>query len=225
MKRHATNDHLSSSLTDLMTSLMVIFILLLVAKLNNQATGTGRSIDYVMKQLETTELFKEGETIRKDGDVIVIVVPQQLMSFKQATAEHGGADLSPQGRAYLRENVPRLANVLCGAAVRKHIDTIVVEGHSDKTGWGSGDARTDQEENLKLSQRRSMAVVSESMNILGDSRGCFLDLLSATGRGDAHPIDAVNLSSPENRRVEFRIRVRPDAALSLADAVNGGVQK
>jgi chemotaxis protein MotB len=224
MKRHTYNDHLSSSLTDLMTSLMVIFVLLLVAKLNNQATGAGRSIDYVMKELESTHLFKEGETIRKDGDVIVIVVPQQLMSFKQATAEHGGADLSSQGREYLRQNIPRLANVLCGDKIRKHIDTIVVEGHSDKTGWGSGDGGTDQKENLKLSQSRSMAVVSESMEILGEKRGCFLDLLSATGRGDAHPIDRVNLSSPENRRVEFRIRVRPDISLSLADAVKGMVQ-
>jgi len=70
-----------------------------------------------------------------------------------------------------------------------------------------------------------MAVVSESMNILGDYRGCFLDLLSATGRGDAHPLNSNDLSSPENRRVEFRIRVRPDVALSIADTMNGTVGK
>ena len=52
MKRRSGSDHLSSSLTDLMTSLMVIFILLLVAKLNHQATRTERSINYVMGQME-----------------------------------------------------------------------------------------------------------------------------------------------------------------------------
>jgi chemotaxis protein MotB len=216
---------MSSALTDLMTSLMVIFILLLVAKLNSQATGTERSVDYVVDQLTKTKLFHEGESIRKDGDVIVVVIPQELMSFKQATAERGGADLSPEGRAYLKETVPRLANTLCRGDVRRHVDTIVVEGHSDKKGVGSGNETKDQEENLKLSQQRSMAVVAESMAILGETRGCFVDLLSATGRGDAHPLDVANVSSPLNRRVELRIRVKPEAALALSEAAHGQVEK
>src|SRR5213596_3317795 len=102
MKRPGSSDHLASSLTDLMTSLMVIFVLLLVAKLNNQASGAKRPIENVLHQLGATQIFETGETIKQEGDVIVIVVPQELMSFKQATAEHGGADLSPEGRAYLR---------------------------------------------------------------------------------------------------------------------------
>jgi len=189
-----------------------------------QATGTGRSIDYVMSKLQETQLFTEGKTLRQDQDVIVIVIPQELMSFKQATAEHGGADLSPQGLEYLRENIPKLSNVLCREDIRRHIDTIIVEGHSDKTGFGSRDEKIAKRENLKLSQERSMAVVSAAMDILGDHRGCFLDLLSATGRGDAHPVNIQDLSSPENRRVEFRIRVRPDISLSIADTVNGTIQ-
>ena len=86
MRARRGGDHLFSSLTDLMTSLMVIFILLLVTKLNNQASGMGRSIDHVLKRLEETHVFTLGEQIHQDGDVVVVVVPQNLMSFKQATA-------------------------------------------------------------------------------------------------------------------------------------------
>lgn len=217
MKRTTAGDHISSSLTDLMTSLLVIFILLLVAKLNSQAIRTGRTVEYVAHRINTAQIFNAGEKMRQDGDVIVVVVPQELMSFKQANSEHGGADLSPAGKEYLRTTIPRLASVLCRDDVRKYVDTIVVEGHSDQKGFGSGNQKTDKQENLILSQQRSMAVVSESLNILGQNSACFLDLLSATGRGDAHPLNRQELYGPENRRVELRIRVRPDLASSIAD--------
>ena len=138
MRRRTSPDHLSSSLTDLMTSLAVIFILLLVAKLNNQATRTDRSMTYVVSQLDDRKLFNGGEKMRRDGDVLVVAIPQELMSFKQATAEHGGADLSAQGKEYLRATIPKLAAVLCRDDVRRRIDTILVEGHSDKKGFGLG---------------------------------------------------------------------------------------
>jgi hypothetical protein len=224
MKRRGGSDHLSSSLTDLMTSLMVIFILLLVAKLNQQATRTERSLDYVMGRMQQSNLFLNGEKLRRDGDVLVVGIPQELMSFKEAKAEQGGADLSPQGRQYLRERMPQLAGLLCRNDIRNRIDTIVVEGHSDQKGFHLGD-KGDKQENLKLSQQRSMAVVSETLDILGEQyRGCFLDLLSATGRGDAHPLNTRDLYSPENRRVELRIRVKPDAARPLAASVAGTVE-
>ncbi|HZU28639.1 MAG TPA: hypothetical protein VFA04_24150 [Bryobacteraceae bacterium] len=224
MKRRGGTDHLSSSLTDLMISLMVIFILLLVAKLNHQATRTERSINYVMSQMEHSQFFLHGEKLRRDGDVLVVGIPQELMSFKEAKAEQGGADLSPQGRQYLRERMPQLASLMCRGDIRNRIDTIVVEGHSDQKGFGLSE-RENKQENLKLSQQRSMSVVSETLDILGDQyRGCFLDLLSATGRGDAHPLNTRDLYSPENRRVELRIRVKPDAARPIAASVAGAIQ-
>jgi chemotaxis protein MotB len=225
MKRSHAGDHISSSMTDLMTSLLVIFILLLVAKLNSQAKRTGRTVEYVGRRLNAAQVFKAGEKMRQDGDVIVVVVPQDLMSFKEANAEQGGADLSPAGKAYLRDTIPKLASVVCRDDIRKYIDTMVVEGHSDKRGFGTGDPNADSQENLILSQQRSMAVVSESLNILGEDRACFLDLLSATGRGDAHPVNRQDLYGPENRRVELRIRVRPDLASSIADKLGGSVDK
>jgi len=222
MKRRGSSDHLSSSLTDLMISLMVIFILLLVARLNNQATRTERSVNYVMGQLQPS---LHGEQLHRDGDVLVLAIPQELMSFREARAEQGGADLLPQGRGYLRERMPQLAGLLCRPDVRSKVDAIVVEGHSDKKGFGTGSEKSDRQENLKLSQERSMAVVEETLNVLGGAdRGCFLDLLSATGRGDAHPLDTRDLYSPRNRRVELRIRVKPDAAGPVAASVAGSIQ-
>jgi flagellar motor protein MotB len=215
MKKNASGDHLSSSLTDLMTSLMVIFVLLLVTKLNNQAGAIGGRVEDIIERLKLQGLVgQEGEEIQRNGNQIVIVVPEQLMSFKQAKAELGGATLSEEGKGYLERHIPKWAEILCGPEIREQIDTVIVEGHSDIRGFSDGNEQTNKERNLVLSQQRSMSVVSESLNILTDNesrKGCFLEILSATGRGDAHPRDMNDPYSPKNRRVEFKIRVRSDS--------------
>jgi hypothetical protein len=215
MKRNTTGDHLSSSLTDLMTSLMVIFVLLLVAKLNNQAGAVGERVEDIIERLKVQGMVgQEGEEIQRNGNLILIVVPEHLMSFKQARAELGGAALSDQGKGYLLRHIPKWAEILCEPDIRKHIDTIVVEGHSDVLGFSKGDDKTNREMNLVLSQQRSMSVVSESLNLLiadEPHKACFLELLSATGRGDAHPRNRLDPFSSQNRRVEFKIRVKSDS--------------
>ncbi len=84
---------------------MVIFVLLLVTTLNNRAGQKDSAVRYVLEQLKAqAQHFKDGEQLYREGDVIVLVVPDQLMSFKQASAERGGADLSAQGRDYLQNS-------------------------------------------------------------------------------------------------------------------------
>ena len=229
MKRNSGGDHLSSSLTDLMTSLMVIFVLLLVTKLNNQASAFGGRVEDIIEKLKLQGMVgQEGEEIQRNGNMIVIVVPEHLMSFKQATAESGGALLSDDGRGYLGRHIPHWADILCDSEVHSYIDTIAVEGHSDIKGFSDGNEETNKEKNLVLSQQRSMSVVSESLKILADNearKGCFLELLSATGRGDAHPRDKSDPYSPKNRRVEFKIRVRSDSERLLGDIVGTTTSK
>jgi flagellar motor protein MotB len=159
-------------------------------------------------------LLGDDENIYAQGDVIVIVIPEQLMSFRQGSAAQGGAELSDEGRGYLKKHVPEWSSLLCDPGIRRDIDTIVVEGHSDRRPFGKVDPKINKEKNLELSQQRSMAVVAEALGDLENSpyQACFLDLLSATGRGDAHPLDETNPDSERNRRVEVRIRVRPNIA-------------
>jgi len=228
MKRSGQADHLSSSLTDLMTSLMVIFVLLLVTKLNNQASAVTSAVNRVLKELKAhAQSLGDNENIYAQGDVIVIVIPDELMSFQQGSAQQGGAELSSTGRQYLQRHVPGWSALLCNTDVRRDIDTIVVEGHADRRPFGNVDPKVSKEKNLELSQQRSMAVVAEALSDLDSSphQGCFLDLLSATGRGDAHPLDEQNPDSEKNRRVEVRIRVRPNIAEAITKQTDGSARR
>lgn len=215
---------LSSSFTDLMTSLAVIFILLLVALSNNrQEELKARKIELedlqrILKEkeaksrdlrqeilqalkLEMRELAEQGVEVRadtKDPLGLLVVVPEGLLNFK-----HGLAEIPEAGSQFLDLFVPRLARSAC--AYREELNSIVVEGHTSSVGA--------EELNLQLSQERSFAVVRHALQRLAASGGgeqeCFLDLLSASGRGerDLFLVNGVE-DEARSRRVVFKLRVR-----------------
>jgi len=215
---------LSSSFTDLMTSLAVIFILLLVALSNNrQEELKAQQVKYedlqrILKEkedksrdlrqellaalkLEMRELAERGVEVREDpADPLglLVVVPEGLLNF-----EHGRSEIPKAGSPFLDLFVPRLAKSAC--AYRKELNSIVVEGHTSSAG--------PEELNLQLSQERSLAVVRHALTTLGTVGGeeqeCFLDLLSASGRGerDLFFVDGRE-DDARSRRVVFKLRVR-----------------
>jgi hypothetical protein len=201
-----SNNSLGSSLTDLMTSLMIIFVLLLVATLNNASAEGENTRNLILQDLmrDLKDFTQQGVRVEKDpADPLglVVLVPTGLMDFTT-----DGTDIPPKGVEFLDRFVPKLAGTACSENYRKEISSIVVEGYTDSTG-------TD-EHNIPLSQKRSLSVVQKSLEVLGqkqpENRGCFLDFLSANGRGSKDPIlDANgNEDKDRSRRVVFKIRVR-----------------
>jgi flagellar motor protein MotB len=212
------SDGLNSALTDLMTSLMVIFILLLLVFLNRTAGRDPAMTDVLLAKLRT-DLVPQGfsdeliQIDKKDRNAILVIVPGRLMNF-----ELGQFALRPDGEQFLRDKIPPIAGVLCGDEFRSVVESIIVEGHTDANSYRTSSAEESQNLNLKLSQDRSMEVVKKSLAYLTDrpaQRECFLQKLSATGRGeqDLQPTDE------ESRRVIFRIRVRADKAEQIGRKV------
>ncbi len=226
------NSGLSSSMTDLMTSLAVIFILLLVATMNNKQQEVRQSRENILAKLRETlnqELVEyKGLELKDDKDdplSLIVVVPEGLLNFPV-----NKADIPDQGLVFLQRITPKLAETLCSGEFRQEVSSIVVEGHADKSG---GD-----EINLPLSQQRSMSVVRETLGILGKAdaqktdneqitRPCFLDLVSATGRGSVDPYrdDNGTEDSAKSRRVVFKIRVRSHEEKVVNKAVSAVEEK
>lgn len=217
MEEPNSPDHLSSSLTDLMTSLMVIFILLLLVFVNRTAGKDSAMTDALLKRLRhdmKPQGFNE-KTIRpdpRDRNAILVIVPDKLMNF-----ETGKSMLRPEGEQFLRQYIPDFAAVLCGDQFRSSIESIVVEGHTDRQHY-AGSAEESENRNLKLSQDRSMEVVKNALADLSGmeaKRGCFLEKLSASGRGEQEQ----EATPDESRRVILRIRVKVVDAESVRVAV------
>ena len=207
MEDHGSSDHLNSSLTDLMTSLMVIFILLLLVFVHRTAGKDAAVTDVLLKRLRhdmTPQGFTE-KSIRldpRDRNAILVIVPDRLMNF-----ETGKSNLRPEGERFLQFYVPHLAGVLCSDQFGPNIESIVVEGHTDTHPYADHTAEESQNLNLKLSQDRSMEVVKNALSDLegmGPERTCFLEKLSASGRGEQEP----ESTPDESRRVILKIRVK-----------------
>lgn len=237
---------LGSSMTDLMTSLAVIFILLLVASHNNKQ----QLLDVSHQQLDETrsrfeaaqqELIQAQQQTRVTRQNILLTLRRQLNIFAaqgvRAEADPrdplgllvlvpegllefavGRATIPSGGMEFLHLFTPKLATTICSETFKNEISTIVIEGHTDSSG---SDAI-----NLPLSQARSMAVAQESLGLLSPDpglRGCFLSFLSATGRGSSEPVFDTSGAEDKarSRRVVFKIRVRSLEQRRLEKVIRG----
>lgn len=211
-----SDNQLANSFTDLMTSLAIIFILLLCVT-HNEAQQEGETTrDSILLELkhELKEFIQEGVSVDRDPKDplgLLILVPEGLLEFKRDKSE-----IPDKGIEFLRPFVPSLANIVCDKRFRDDINSIVIEGHTDS----SAPPNTDKDQyNWNLSQRRSMAVVSQSIEILNEKhlltsdgmtvKDYFVKMLSASGRGSAELFKENGVENQEkSRRVVFKIRVR-----------------
>src|SRR5262249_35587611 len=150
---------LASSLTDLMTSLAIIFVLLLVASLNNMQQKSKVTVTNILLKLQEDlqQYVARGVEVRtdpKDPLGLLVLVPEGLLQFPL-----NRATIPEQGVEFLGEFSPKLASIACSAQFRDEISSIVIEGHTDSSG-------DEERTNLPLSQRRSMAVLMETLQTL-----------------------------------------------------------
>jgi outer membrane protein OmpA-like peptidoglycan-associated protein len=207
MQDHGSTDHLNSSLTDLMTSLMVIFILLLLVFVSNTAAEIDVARELLLGDLDNTINPEQlpglkVERDETDRNVILLVVPKKLMNF-----ETGKSILSSGAQSFLQDYSPKLASVLCGDDHSDSVSAIVVEGYADKSSYRNATQEESESLNLKLSQDRAMEVVKKVLSNLSGKkadRDCFLQKLSASGRGQQDTRD----TDEESRRVVLKIRLR-----------------
>jgi len=195
---------LASSFTDMMTSLAVIFILLLVGSLNNAQEGSKDVRNEILARLARdlnafTKIGVKVESDPRDPLAMLVIVPEGLLNFSVDKT-----DIPADGILFLQRFIPAFVSAIGRTDVKKELGSVVVEGHTDSEGT--------EEHNLDLSQKRSLAVVLASLDLLRSdpgARSTFLDLVSATGRGKR---DLVMQAGKENRdlsrRVVFKVRVR-----------------
>ena len=189
--------------------------------LNNKAAVNENLTNSLLKDLKRDlrgEQFKT-QDIRldtKDKYMIVVDIPDQLMTFKPNEYE-----LKPEGELFLQSRAGTIANILCSDKYRDSLENVIVEGHSDSAPYRGATLEESQQMNLKLSQDRSMEVVKKMLLYLNGSpreRACLLEKLSATGRGEQD----LESTADKSRRVVFKIRVNSSMGPELAKTLAGG---
>jgi len=222
MRRGSGSDHLAHSFTDLMTSLMVIFILLLLVFMNNQASVNSVTAQDLMgdlrKQLEPAGFKREDIRIDpKDPSTILLTMVDAQLTFQP-----NSHDLQPAGEKFIETRMPKLAAAICADKYRTAVESVVVEGHSDSAPYRGASAEESQARNLRLSQERSMEVVEKTLLTLSGnsaSRSCLLEKISASGRGEQDLAETAD----QSRRAVIKIRVNAAHGADFAAAAEATV--
>ena len=211
--------HTAIGITDLMTSLAIIFILLFATQLTKTSSAAQSELQENKEDVQAAlrdhiqRLGLSLDADPRDPLALMIVVPENLLTF-----DLGKSSLSPTADQFLAEALPFYVGALCGP-LRGKIDSLVIEGHTDDHG---SDAF-----NLKLSQERSLAVMVKGMEVIQASEPasyrCFQEITSASGRGKQDLIydSSAVVNREESRRVIFKIRLRSAEQRHLVDRSSG----
>lgn len=215
-KRQRSSEDFSHSITDLMTSIAVVFVLLFLFFAQQQREQTEEKISETKRFVDSllARLHREFgplgiEVAPREGDPLTIEVtlPEEFQG--SLTFELNDAHLLPEGERLVAEIIPRLLHIVCEDEFVGRIDSIVVEGHASTEGT--------ERRNVELSAQRATEVLLFALH-LGDvveRRSCFEGLAAASGRGHWHPKmkprtdgSGEDEDRRASRRVVFRLRVK-----------------
>lgn len=216
------------SVSDLMTGLMVIFLFIAIAYIKRVQQNQTVLSDYV----ETKNKLHEKLVKEFEGDTLkwqMAIGKDLSMKFNNPTVlfAQGSSTLTPEFQEILDDFLPRYFNILLNDSLKKNIQEIRIEGHTDPVPYPSLDA-DPYIANVILSQQRSLSVLryfrsmpafekysDEEQQLLefwftsnGLSYGKALD-----SKGNYTIVSGKEIDYQMSRRVEFRIVTSGDEIL------------
>jgi len=211
-------------LSDLMTGLMVIFLLIAVLymtkveadayRIKTVAIAYSEIRDALYEDLHSefqNDLGRWKAQILKNDLTIRFNEPEILFA-------NGSSELKPEFQAILSDFFPRYVRILTSPKYRDAISEVRIEGHTSSD-WT---AQTSPEDayfhNMELSQARTRTTLSYVLGLptVAADRPWLTHYLTANGLSSSRPIlDADHHEDSErSRRVEFRVRT--DAETRIA---------
>ncbi len=196
----------SLSISDLMSALLLIFILILVGtllKLAEQHEKNKERLELISDQ----EMAKRSIIAQLKGEMdqfdIEVDPRTGAIRIKEAIFfDYGKAELKENGKEFLQKFIPRYVEILFAKnEIREQIGQVIIEGHTDNIG--------QYNYNLDLSLKRAFSVSSYIYSeYFMDFK--FEDILrkrlSVVGKSFVDPV-ASNMTKKgrsSNRRVEFK---------------------
>ena len=211
-------------LSDLMTGLMVIFLLIAVTYMVRVEADADRVKEVAVAYSEIKDALYDDLYREFKGDLVnwKAQLIKEDLSIRFTEPEilfaEGSSDLKPGFRAIMSDFFPRYVRILTSPKYRSSISEVRIEGHTS-SGWTSVTTPDDAYfRNMELSQARTRSVLVFGLSLpqVSGERDWLRQYVTANGLSSSHPVyDATGAEDPaRSRRVEFRIRT--DAETRIA---------
>jgi outer membrane protein OmpA-like peptidoglycan-associated protein len=211
-------------LTDLMTGLMVIFLLIAVSYMMQVEADAARIKDVAIAYSEIKDALFEDLNREFEKDLpkwkAQLIKDDLTIRFSEPEVlfATGSSELKPEFQAILTDFFPRYVHILTSPKYRDAISEVRIEGHTS-SGWNGVSSVADAYFlNMELSQARTRSTLAYVLALPADQQqiAWLRKFVTANGLSSSRPI--MDKSGGEDversRRVEFRVRT--DAETRLA---------
>lgn len=201
------------SFSDLMASVLIIFILLFVYNL----VAYRESLDETQKTIEelTSTRMKiitmlQEEFEKENMDIVIDPKTGAIQLNESILFDVDKSELKEEGKEFSKRFIPVYVDILLGnEEIRSQISQIIIEGHTDYAGGYLY--------NLELSQERSLSVAKFllSPELEYNHKNELENYLTINGRSYSEPIkdENGNIDKNASRRVEIKFRLKEEEVL------------
>lgn len=210
-------DAFTISISDLMSGLLAIFILVLSYFILNfsQATAQLTQNDVTRAELlrfVQNELEREGIKVTVDEKHGILRISEGVLF------DVGLADVKPQGQVVIKKLGNVLEVALASEQFKGRVETIFIEGHTDNVPINNGIFPSNWELSTKraINTWLTMSGASPNLTTILNDKGEII--FSVSGYADTRPI-AENTTEDgrrDNRRIDIRFSMAPPSEESMS---------
>lgn len=218
-RKDKNSDNLWSSISDLMSGLMIVFLftsVIFMSKVIDENTNIKNQQQTVENIVTTYEESKENiykdlyNEFEDDMDNWDMEIDKDgTIRFKEPEVffDKGEAEIKDQFKDTLNSFFPRYINLIY-TNYKDKVTEIRIEGHTSSEWEEGSDTKTSYFKNMELSQDRTRNVLEYVMNMqsLKKYENWLIDNITANGMSYSNRIYKDNVEDKEaSRRVEFRV--------------------
>ena len=218
MSGGGTGSQVWISVTDLMTGLMMVFLLISVVfmeRVSHEKQQVQKiALTYRNYQDELhNSLIDEFKNDLARWDAGILEDGTVRFHEPDVLFDQGSTKIKPRFQEILAEFFPRYIGVLAGAKYRDNIEELRIEGHTSSVWEGSLSLEDRYLNNARLSQARSFVILEFCFKLpaVQSLQPWLTDVLRANGLAFARPILIENMEDTlRSRRVEFKVRTKAE---------------
>ena len=205
-----TQDSFTISISDLMSGLLAIFILVLSYFILNFSQATAQLTQNDVTRAELLRFMQK--ELEREGIKVVVDEQHGILRISEGVLfDVGAADVKPQGQIVIRKLSSVLGTALESEQFKGRVETIFIEGHTDNVPIVTDIFPSNWELSTKRAINTWLTMSSANpklTTILNDKSEI---IFSVSGYADTRPIaeNSTEEGRRDNRRIDIRFSMTP----------------